>query len=86
MMARDNFVAVNRRFEDERRAKYCGTASLEVEALRFRSSKTVTLSRSKNTESLKRMFREERGCRREDSRHHAKALISQHTLEVSTIR
>ena len=83
-MAKNTFVEANRRLEDERRAKYCGTASIRVSSLQFRDRKrTESASQSKIAESLKRIFREERGCRQEDVRHHAKAIISPQDLEAA---
>ena len=83
-MATNTFLAANRRLEDERRAKYCGTASIRVAALRFPSSRQIgTATKNKNAEALKRIFLEERGCRQEDSRHHAKAIISQRDLDAA---
>jgi hypothetical protein len=80
-----SFAATSRRIEQERRAKFCGTASIRVSSLNFddldgdgdRKSLTVSV------EPLKRMFREERGCRQDDSRHHAKAIISRDVLATA---
>lgn len=81
-MAVNAFSVTNRRVENERRAKYCGTASIKVASLHFRDSvRRGTKSQKKNTESLRRIFLEERGCRREDYRHHAIAIVSQGDLE-----
>lgn len=82
-MTGDTFIAVNHRIEAERRAKYCGTASIRVASLRFRDATHVATKSQKNAETLKRIFLEERGCRREDSRHHAKAIVSKETLEAA---
>lgn len=82
-MTGDTFIAANHRIDAERRAKYCGTASIRVASLRFRDAAQTTKRSHQNAESLKRIFLEERGCRREDSRHHAKAVVSQHTLEAA---
>lgn len=77
------FVEASRRLEDERRAKYCGTVSIKVSSLQFRNRmQTEPSSRNKNAESLKRLFPEQRGCRQEDTRHHAKATLSQRDLDV----
>ncbi len=81
------FISVNRRIQDERRKKYCGTASLRITSLRYRDSSRAGGNIQKNhVDAIKRMFRQEHGCRKEDSRHHAKALISQQALEEAVKR
>lgn len=40
-------------------------------------------SNNRHIDALKRMFVQEQGCRQEDTRHHAKALISQKVLEAA---
>lgn len=81
-MTGSTFLSVNHRIENERRAKFWGVASVKVACLQFRGSEHAASLKSRNAESLKRIFQEERGCRQEDSRHHAKALISQRDLEA----
>ncbi|KDN65750.1 putative conserved hypothetical protein [Colletotrichum sublineola] len=75
-MLESSFTQVNRRLEEERRAKFCGTASISISSLRptLRATNRV---RRPVPEPLKRLYREEHGCRQEDNRHHAKATISQ---------
>jgi hypothetical protein len=84
-MAVQNFSTVNRRIEVERRTKYCGTASLRITSLQYRDSTRNGVGSRTNhhIDAMKRMFRQERGCRKEDSRHHVKALVSQHVLEAA---
>ncbi|KAM3474863.1 hypothetical protein MY5147_004063 [Beauveria neobassiana] len=38
---------------------------------------------TRNIDAIERMFRQENGCRKEDSRHHAKAVISPQMLEAA---
>lgn len=80
-----SFAATSRRIEQERRAKFCGTASIRVSSLNFEDVDGDGGRKSLNVsvEPLKRMFREERGCRQDDSRHHAKAIISRDVLETA---
>ncbi|KJZ70775.1 hypothetical protein HIM_09825 [Hirsutella minnesotensis 3608] len=87
-MATSQFMTVNRRIEDERRAKYCGTASIRVASLQFAdpSQKRSLSSQSRQVDALKRVFRKEHGCRQEDSRHHVKAAISRQVLEAAAAR
>ena len=84
-MSSSTFLEVNRRIEEERRAKYRGTASIKLTALRFQASseRWKRNSAKGNVDCLKRMFQEERGCRQEDARHHAIAIISQHHLDAA---
>ncbi|KAH7119294.1 hypothetical protein EDB81DRAFT_701221 [Dactylonectria macrodidyma] len=75
-MPESSFTQVNRRIEEERRAKFCGTASLSISSLK-------PLLRTTNPVRRPRLYREEHGCRQEDNRHHAKATISQHDFEIA---
>ncbi|KAH7029685.1 uncharacterized protein B0I36DRAFT_228315, partial [Microdochium trichocladiopsis] len=79
------FVETNSRIDQERRAKFCGTASVSVRALCFTapewSTQTVTYRRT--VEPYKRKFREERGSRTDEHQHHVKAVINAETLAVS---
>lgn len=74
-MATDSFTEINQRIEEERRKKYLGTASIDFRCL-GQPSILPNPTRKSNVLALKRIFQEERGCRQEDSRHHAKATIS----------
>ncbi|KID60053.1 hypothetical protein MBR_10470, partial [Metarhizium brunneum ARSEF 3297] len=87
-MVVENFTTVNRRIEEERRAKYCGTASISIASLQYRdpADDGATGSKNNHVDAIKRMFRQERGCRKEDSRHHVKALIPQQVLEAAVAR
>ena len=87
-MAVENFTTVNRRIEEERRTKYCGTASIRIASLKYRdpAHDGVTGPKNNHVDAMKRMFRQERGCRKEDSRHHVKALIPQQALEAAVAR
>ncbi|KID94655.1 hypothetical protein MAJ_09375, partial [Metarhizium majus ARSEF 297] len=87
-MAVENFTTVNRRIEEERRTKYCGTASIRITSLKYRdpAHDWVTGPKNNHVDAMKRMFRQERGCRKEDSRHHVKALIPQQALEAAVAR
>ncbi|OBS20599.1 hypothetical protein FPOA_06952 [Fusarium poae] len=77
-----NFTATSQRIEQERRAKFCGTASVKVASLKFRNldDDGIRESLALNIEPLKRMFREERGCRQDDIKYHAKVTISPQAL------
>ncbi|KAL7940674.1 hypothetical protein V8C42DRAFT_336844 [Trichoderma barbatum] len=77
-MILQNFTAVNRRLEEERRKQYCGTASLQLASLQY--------EKKPHADTMKKIFRQERGCRKEDNRHHAKALISQQDLQAAMLR
>ncbi|KAH7112735.1 hypothetical protein EDB81DRAFT_670705, partial [Dactylonectria macrodidyma] len=79
-MAGSSFIEVNQRIEEERRNKFCGTASIKITSLRVPPQATNPTKHS-DTDSLKRIFKEEHGCRQEDIRHHVKAAISQVDLE-----
>ncbi|KAK2051942.1 hypothetical protein LY76DRAFT_527608, partial [Colletotrichum caudatum] len=83
-MLSSSFIQVNRRLEEERRAKFCGTASISISSLKPTLRGEDRIRRSV-PEPLKRLYREERGCRREDNRHHAKAIISQHDFDVALL-
>ncbi|KDN68704.1 putative conserved hypothetical protein [Colletotrichum sublineola] len=83
-MLASNFTQVNRRLEEERRAKFCGTASISISSLKPTLRGNDRIRRS-IPEPLKRLYREEHGCRREDNRHHAKAIISQHDFNVALL-
>ncbi|RSL52060.1 hypothetical protein CEP51_015113, partial [Fusarium floridanum] len=82
-----SFSQVSYRIDQERRAKFCGTASLRVKALRFSEPDSIggQASDRRSVEPLKRMFREEKGYRKEDNRHHAKAIISPDVLAVTLL-
>lgn len=79
------FVETNSRIDQERRSKFCGTASVSVRALCFTapewSTQTVTYRRT--VEPYKRKFREERGLRTNEHQHHVKAVIDAETLAIS---
>ncbi|KAI5465187.1 hypothetical protein BGZ63DRAFT_351107, partial [Mariannaea sp. PMI_226] len=77
-----SFIEVNQRIETERRAKFLGTASIRFSSLKPRSAAANPIRRPA-TKPLQRLFREEHGCRQEDSRHHAKATISQDELQTA---
>lgn len=79
-----SFVEVNQRIENERRAKFIGTASISFSSLK--PPQTAHPIRRPVTKPLQRLFREEHGCRQEDNRHHAKAIISQGDLEAALVR
>lgn len=81
-MIAQNFTIVNRRLEEERRKKYCGTASLRLTSLQYRE---CAGPKSLHVDAMQRVFRQEHGCRKEDNRHHVKALISQQVLEAAVI-
>ncbi|WQF84245.1 hypothetical protein CDEST_09259 [Colletotrichum destructivum] len=83
-MVDSSFTQVNRRLEEERRAKFCGTASISISSLKPTLSATNRV-RPPVPEPLKRLYREEHGCRKEDNRHHAKATISQHDFEAALL-
>lgn len=76
MTLRD-FTIVNDRLEEERRKQYCGTASLCLTSLQYQE---------KDPQAMKTIFRQEGGCRKEDHRHHARALIRQEDLEAAMLR
>ncbi|KAM3563318.1 hypothetical protein ARSEF4850_002385 [Beauveria asiatica] len=81
-----SFEAVNQRIEEEKRAKFCGTASLRLSALEYRNPRRDGAGGStRNIDAIERMFRQENGCRKEDSRHHAKAVISPQMLEAALL-
>ncbi|KAK1712146.1 hypothetical protein BDP67DRAFT_405004, partial [Colletotrichum lupini] len=81
-MVESSFTTTNRRLEDERRAKFCGTASICISSLKP-ALRTANRVRRPVPEPLKSLYREEHGCRQEDHRHHAKAIISQSDLEAA---
>ncbi|KZL65378.1 hypothetical protein CT0861_10703 [Colletotrichum tofieldiae] len=83
-MLDSSFIQVNRRLEEERRAKFCGTASISTSSLKP-TLRTTNHVRRPVSEPLKRLYREEHGCRKEDNRHHAKATISQHDFEAALL-
>lgn len=87
-MTAHTFTTVNRRIEEERRTKYCGTASLRLTSLRYRDPARdgSTCTPSSGVEAIKRIFRQEHGCRKEDIRHHVKALIDPQVLEAAMTR
>ena len=68
--------------------KYCGTVSMRIASLRYQRhpQNIYASSKNQNVDAIKRMFRQEHGCRKEDSRHHVKALVSQHVLEDALAR
>ncbi|KAK0761653.1 hypothetical protein N5P37_005635, partial [Trichoderma harzianum] len=68
----------NRRLEEERRKQYCGTASLRLTSLQYQVKPA-------HLDAMTSMFRQEHGCRKEDNRHHVKALISQQDLEAAMV-
>ncbi|KAM3537313.1 hypothetical protein ARSEF1564_009766 [Beauveria bassiana] len=79
-----SFKAVNQRIEEEKRAKFYGTASLRLSALEYRNPRRDGAGGStRNIDAIERIFRQENGCRKEDSRHHAKAVISPQMLEAA---
>ncbi|KAL7784942.1 hypothetical protein V8C37DRAFT_394986 [Trichoderma ceciliae] len=77
-MTLKNFTVMNRRLEEERRKQYCGTASLRLTSLQYQEKKA-------HVDAMKALFRQEHGCRKEDSRHHVKALINPQDLEVAMV-
>lgn len=84
------FRTVNRRIEEERRTKYCGTASLRLTSLQYQDQEykhnVSPKIKKAHVDSITRMFDQEHGCRKEDERHHVKALISQQELEAAVLR
>jgi hypothetical protein len=89
-MSVENFTTVNRRIEEERRIKYRGTASLRLTSLRYQDQEykhnVNPKTKKANVDKISRMFQQEHGCRKEDKRHHVKALISQQELEAAILR
>ncbi|EJP60975.1 uncharacterized protein BBA_10074 [Beauveria bassiana ARSEF 2860] len=77
--------ATNRRIEEERRTKYCGTASLRVDSLSFSHQKNLRFGdeAARNTAVLARIFREEDGLRQEDAQNHITAIINPQVLETA---
>lgn len=73
----------SRRIEEERREKYRGTASIKLASLNFQDATRRSKAHEENAEAIKRIFEEERGCRQEDSRHHAKAIVSRQVLQAA---
>lgn len=83
-MSNASSEAVNRRIQDERRAKYRGTASISLKSRSFPESVgSRGDSTNKSVTHLKSIFLEERGCRREDARHHAIVVITQDQLDAA---
>lgn len=78
-MSASSFTIVNRRLEEERRKKYCGTGSLRLTSLQYREYEHS----ADDVSAMERIFRQEQGCRKEDNRHHVKALISQQVLKAA---
>lgn len=70
------FAIVSRRLEEERRKQYCGTASLCLTSLQYEE---------KSPQVMKIIFLQERGCRKEDHRHHVRAIISRQDLEAALL-
>lgn len=84
-MIAQSFEAVNRRIEEEKRAKFRGTASVRLSALQYRDPRRDygVGGSTHHVDAIERMFRQENGCRKEDNRHHVKALISPQMLEAA---
>jgi Protein of unknown function (DUF3723) len=76
------FLAQERRQEAERAIKYRGTASIKLDVLHFPCEESREPD-EKNVERLRKLFREEGGCRRLDLRNHIPAVISQPQLEAA---
>jgi hypothetical protein len=85
VMTINTFLAVNCHIEEERRSKYCGTACIKVSSLQF-CNESSRNSPKDSAAALKRVFKEERGCRQLEARHHVKAIISPDTLEAALSR
>ncbi|KAH7032580.1 uncharacterized protein B0I36DRAFT_241209 [Microdochium trichocladiopsis] len=77
------FAETNSRLDQERRAKFCGVASIRVNALCFAGPRWTTemAPDRRILEPFKRKFREEKGFRADEHRHHAKAIISPELLD-----
>ncbi|KAH7016538.1 uncharacterized protein B0I36DRAFT_254585 [Microdochium trichocladiopsis] len=77
------FAETNSRLDQERRAKFCGVASIRVNALCFAGPRWTTelAPERRILEPFKRKFREEKGFRADEHRHHAKAIISPELLD-----
>ncbi|KAF4417345.1 hypothetical protein CFRS1_v015900 [Colletotrichum fructicola] len=84
-MVEYSFTQVNRRLEEERRAKFCGTASISISSLKP-ALRTADRVRRPAPDPLKRLYREEHGCRQEDHSHHAKAIISQSNFDAAILQ
>ncbi|KAF4881244.1 hypothetical protein CGCFRS4_v015754 [Colletotrichum fructicola] len=84
-MVESSFTQVNRRLEEERRVKFCGTASISISSLKP-ALRTANRVRRPAPEPLKRLYREEHGCRQEDHSHHAKAIISQSDFDAAILQ
>ncbi|KAH6986815.1 hypothetical protein EDB80DRAFT_590078, partial [Ilyonectria destructans] len=68
------------RIEEEYQNKFYSTASIKITSLRV-PLQIINPTKHSDTDSLKRIFKEEHSCRQEDIRHHIKAAISQDDLE-----
>ncbi|CAG9951220.1 unnamed protein product, partial [Clonostachys rosea f. rosea IK726] len=79
MNARTGFIEVNQRIEKERRRTFLGTASISIQALSPRMIKNP--AKESRVLPLRRIFEEEQGYRKEDTKHHIKAAVSSNIFE-----
>lgn len=88
-MSVETFTTVNRRIEEERRTKYYGTASLRLTSLRYEDQEykhnVDPKTKKANVDNITRMFQQEHSCRKENKRHHVKALIGQQELKAAVL-
>ncbi|OAA59237.1 hypothetical protein LEL_10845 [Akanthomyces lecanii RCEF 1005] len=77
----------SRRIEEERQAKFCGTASIRLNAIRFKTSASQGVSgkEARSVASLKRRFREELESCQASGRYRVKVLIRQDDLKAALI-
>lgn len=78
----------SRRIEEERQAKFCGTASIRLKAIRFKTSASQGISgkEARSVASLKRQFREELESCQASGRYRVKVLIRQDDLKTALIK
>ncbi|KAM3519857.1 hypothetical protein MY4038_009646, partial [Beauveria bassiana] len=78
----------SQRIEEERRAKFCGTASIRLDAIRYNTSfsKRIGVQESTSVASLKILFREELESCQAGGKYRAKVLIRQEDLEKALNR
>lgn len=78
----------SQRIEEERRAKFCGTASIRLDAIRYNNSspKRIGAQESTSVTSLKILFREELESCQAGGKYRAKVLIRQEDLEKALNR
>ncbi|KAM3522463.1 hypothetical protein MY4038_008610 [Beauveria bassiana] len=78
----------SQRIEEERRAKFCGTASIRLDAIRYKTSfpNQTGVQESTSVASLKILFREELESCQAGGKYRAKVLIRQEDLEKALNR